>query len=298
MTIDVKTVKASQKIADIMEYWTPERMKAAKPMSRKPSSRMRKAMKDANPNDKGGTDPSTRKPHKAPAGSLGVAPEELLRSQPVPNPQQYPWRCVGKLFFTMNGIDYDGSASAFGKNVLLTVAHNLYDDEHGYHAENIIFVPAYTEEEEPFGRWIYDSYTVPQAWVDGQGEAYDYGTITLRKGGEHNQSIGDVVGYLGYITQLATDQEWTDVGYPANISGGELMIEDTGPFTRTLDQNTVVGKEDDMTEGASGGPWLLEYELSMRINGVHSFGDDSFPGEAFSPYFGEDVADFLHDTTS
>ncbi len=298
MAIEVKTVKASKKVADIREYWTPERIKAAKPVSHKPSETTRKAIEDASPDETGGVDPSTPKRNKAPAGILGTAPDLILLSEPVPNPQQYPWCCVGKLLFTMNGEDCDASASVFGKNVILTAAHCLHDLEDDAWAENVIFIPAYTSGEEPFGRWTYGTYTVPQAWEDGQGDAYDYGTVTLRKGGNENQSIGDALGYLGYITQLPAEQEWTDVGYPANISEGEIMIEETGAFTRTLEHGTIVGKKGDMAEGASGGPWLLPYEQSLRINGAHSFGDDQFPGEVFSAYFGEEAAEFLYFTTS
>lgn len=298
MAIDVKTVKISIEEAEIREYWTPERMKAATPMPFKPSETVRKAVKDADPNDKGGVDPSTRKPKSAPAGALGLSLEDDLRSEPVTNPLEYPWRCVGKLFFTMNGNNLTGSASAINQDILLTAAHCLYDVLQDLWAENVIFVPAYTNAEEPFGMWVFDSYTVPLTWVEGYGEAHDYGAIKLMKGGKEDKNIGDVVGYLGYITQLPFKQEWTAVGYPSNQSGGQIMIKDTGPFTRTLDNNTVVGKEDDMNEGSSGGPWLLDYEMSLRINGLVSFGDDNLPGEAFSPYFGEEVAEFLFDITN
>lgn len=300
MAIEVKTVKATKNAAEIKEYWTPERIKAAKPISRKPSKDADQAAQDASPDEKGGGAKSGKKRGKAPAGTVGAAPEIILISEPVTTPQQYPWRCVGKLFFTMDGNDKSASASAFGKNVILTAAHCLHnmDDGQDLWAENVIFVPAYTSGEEPYGSWTYSGYIVPQSWNEGQGDAFDFGTVTLNKGGNANQSIGDALGYLGYITQLPFEQEWTCVGYPDSQSNGEVMAEETGAFTRTLEHNTIIGKKGDMSFGASGGPWLLQYELGLRINGVQSFVNDEFPGEVFSAYFGEYAAEFLHDTTS
>jgi V8-like Glu-specific endopeptidase len=302
MGAEVKTVKATKKADDIKKYWTPKKIKAAKPQPYKPTETVQKAeqtkstaSKDKGKN-KGKSGQGTKKHNKSSSGATQTAVTAQSSAQPVANPQAYPWCCVGKLLFSMGGQDFEASASVFGDNVILTAAHCLYDVDEKQYADNVIFIPAYTDGDEPFGRWVYSSYSLPQNWVAGEGDAYDYATVELAKGGEDNESIGEEVGYLGYITQIAFDQTWTDIGYPAAISGGQKMIEEPGEYTRTQEENTIVGKVGTMADGASGGPWLAYYDMGWRINGVHSYGDDNFPGEVFSAYFGEEVADFLQAT--
>ena len=108
---------------DIREYWTPEQKKAAIPVI-------------------GGAPIYHGMP------SADNAPPPPPPTDPAQaNLAEMPFTTGGKLFFTLDGVDYVASGNIFMKNNLfLTAAHCVQDDNTGHLAENFVFERCYTGE--------------------------------------------------------------------------------------------------------------------------------------------------------
>ena len=277
----------TEKPGTIAEYWTAERMEAAVP---EPTPiRLRGDVVERTPSD----DEMTRQGFDArtPHDAL-LAP---MIAGAVATPLNYPWRTVGKLFYTRGGTNYVASASVLQPNGVLTAAHCLYDVASSSWSTHIFFVPAYANGVQPFGGWEYNQPFAPQTWIDTGSFSWDVGTMRMRTGGTTNSPVGDIVGYLGYSVNRMPERSWIDVGYPTNYAGGTQMYAEEGAYTRTLNGGAVVGKTGTFGPGASGDPWLLYGDIT-KANGVHSFGDDRYPGEVFSVHFATWVDQFIRST--
>ncbi|HWM90114.1 MAG TPA: hypothetical protein VN493_05055 [Thermoanaerobaculia bacterium] len=276
---------------EIEKYWTPERREKAierpfEPTDLPPSTLPPPGGEEAQ--DFPGHDPH-RERDRTTAG--GVKTEGLVAARLVPDPDVYPWRAIGKLFFTADGVDYVGSACVISRDGLLTAAHNLYDVRTKTWSDDLWFYPAYNGGSSVYGSWRWDKMWVPDEWSKLDQEAYDVGLLRMRTSG--GRSVGDVVGWLGYSVDRTVERSWIDVGYPSDEYEGKRMMEEEGAYTRMLDSNKVVGKQGNMSGGASGGPWLL-YGNKALVNGLHSFRRaKKYPGEVFSPYFATWVVEFI-----
>jgi V8-like Glu-specific endopeptidase len=282
------TTDAKKTAEEIAAYWTRERRDKAKERPLKPAGE--RPVEVLTPEGAPQGAPETHPGHD-PDGQALKASDVAFTVTPatrVPNPTQYPWRTVGKLYFSSGGDDYTGSASVIYRNTILTAAHNLYVG--GVWSKDILFVPAYTYPNDPYGSWTWSSASVMPEWIPGENESNDVGTVELRVGGAAGRSIGDVVGYLGYTINRSLPREWDDVGYPRNYDEKRYMYQQPGLYTRSLDGGNTVGKVGDTEGGASGGPWLMPPGDLNFVNGLHSFRQG---GDVFSPYFRTTVGNFI-----
>ena len=113
---------------DIRAYWTPKRKRAAVPAHRFRSG--------ANIPD-----------------SFDAILPEADNAIPTTNPKQadlgvMPFITGGKLFFTLDGVDFAATGNIFMRNnLLLTAAHCIQNDVSGNLAENFLFDRGFTDEE-------------------------------------------------------------------------------------------------------------------------------------------------------
>ena len=188
----------------------------------------------------------------------------------------YPESTVGKLFFTMSGINYVCSASVIGAHLLITARHCVYDYGSGAWATNVVFYPGYDSGKAntrlgPSNGWLgRQNYT----WVSGaSGWQYDIGFIQVfnqnRTGcaaQSGNPTVASYTGTLGYKYGGSYDARQFDIfGYPqASPFSGKFPYQcetSTGSLNTFGETNTFeVGC--DMTGGSSGGPWLDTYKLN------------------------------------
>lgn len=102
--------------------------------------------------------------------------------EPVANPQQSPNNAVCRLKITYRdgSIGY-GTGFIYGKNLLATAAHCLYDASRGGKADNITVYPAASEKELPFGEYMVDAgnsvFHYPKKWRENGDWKYDFGVI-------------------------------------------------------------------------------------------------------------------------
>lgn len=280
------TQKNKETREEIQAYWTPERMAQARPTP-PPFSR--------------GQEPP--QPATRPA-STSMA----LYTLPVPYKRltDYPFQSIGKLFFTVNGEDREGSAAVVAENGLITAAHNLYDHESDSWSEKIWFSPAYYKQTSQYGFWDCDKYFVLHEWETADKYSfilgYDVGFIRLKPGGKDVRAIGKVVKLLPLLVDMtlapSKDIRWDAVGYPGvpppdgspDFDGEEMWVC-AGNFKKMF--SNIVDKEGNFTYGSSGGPWLYQRESGVyEINGIQTGGVPDKETDN-SPYFGTWVLDFF-----
>ncbi len=213
----------------------------------------------------------------------------------------WPYLPVGKLFFSHRGDDFICSAAVINRRVVLTAGHCVHSPGSGFHS-NFSFVPAYHEGNAPVGTWNWSYVAVTGEWANGNGDvpnAADFAMLTVHdKGGS---AIGQVTGWLGWITRNLWPNSVHMLGYPANLDRGRQMHQiTTSSSDCCFTDNAVFGS--DMGGGSSGGPWVQNFGIKAkgqkggrnkkvnRVVGVTSWGytskklkaqGSSIPGSSF-----------------
>jgi V8-like Glu-specific endopeptidase len=188
----------------------------------------------------------------------------------------------GKIFFTFD-FDYvcsgsviqDGADPAY--SLVITAGHCVYDQANSAFATNWIYVPAWDSapilscSSTAYGCWLARAFVVRGEFIDEPGLnlasiPHDYAIAVIGPGGKsvtqvdalgayplrtEGTSAGSRVNVFGY--PAATPYSGNDLAYCAGAAG---VASDTGDWGLTCD----------MTNGASGGPWL--YGSSDPANGT------------------------------
>ena len=215
---------------------------------------------------------------------------------------QYPYRCIGKLFFKRNGKSFVCSASSIGNNAIWSAGHCLHagNNKSSGWATNVVFVPAYKDGVAPYGQWQAKQSFVRNAWYKNgisKGLCQDMGAAVLHK--RNGKKISQVVGWLGFAWNWSKFQHWCQYGYPAaSPFNGKRLITNHSSFAYHGNPGCSpkpVGVGNDLTGGSSGGPWIVKFGTNNYVNGVNSYRRSSKPQEMFSPYFNNN-AKSLFDT--
>lgn len=239
---------------DIRQYWTPERKRSAVPVHRYGTAADHEDMPDA------GNAAPTTDPKQADLGKM-------------------PFITGGKLFFTLDGVDYVGSGNIFMQNnLLLTAAHCVQDDATGHLAENFVFERCYTGElsTEDFN---FKTVALKENWYTEKDNRWDYAIAILDRS-------STVEKPLKYSTESALGKTVTAMGYPIDIFDGAQMMFINGTVTERLDNWKIVGGK--LTNGASGGAWVLDDNETAV--GLSSFSTKTAKGGIYmgSPKFDEE----------
>lgn len=268
---------------EIEEYWTPARRRAAKTREHVPAAPLPESPAPER-------DPPVRQRGRSLASPTPTPSRLHVDAAPAPIPHDRiafpPYVTVGKLFFRADHEAYTGSACVIGRSLLLTAAHNLYQDR--VWSDRILFTPAAWDDYGSFGDWTWSRCWVRDAWHQREADGVDVGLIRTEPRGHERVEIGDRVGWLGYGYggRPGAGTEWLDIGYPRNYGNTLRMWSQRGSYTRTLDDGAVVGMTGQLGSGTSGGPWLVwDENFEPWVNGLHGFHTRNHPGEVFSPYF-------------
>ena len=182
------------------------------------------------------------------------------------------------------------SAAVLRPRLLLTAGHCVHRGSGGANGwfSNWLFAPAYENAQAPFQTWDWRWVIVTGSWANSGGSVpnqADFAILELedRRFDSNVRRIGDVVGYLGYHTNILQRNHTKKLGYPGNLDRGEVMHQvDSGNF-RDGGSNTVLYGSD-ARGGSSGGPWVMNFGAQSqgqtgglrpwpnRIVGVTSYG--------------------------
>lgn len=214
---------------------------------------------------------------------------------PATADREYPYSTVGRLFFTIpDDGDYMCSGAVVAPRLVVTAGHCVHSgsgNERGWFV-NFEFIPAYRDGDAPFATWKGSAVFVTDPWYNGRDKVpniADYALIEMddQLVGGVPRKIGEVAGYLGYQTESLIPNHAHLLGYPVAFDGGERMHQVTAQSFRKEKRYSTVLYGSDMTEGSSGGPWIMNFGPASagqvgandpgrnRIIGVTSYGFDT-----------------------
>ncbi|CAM5525448.1 peptidase [Streptomyces mordarskii] len=278
---------ASRSSAESAEnYWTPQRMRRAveadTPADAKAS---RKAAVDA-----------AAKPSQL------AKPQKATTSKKARGIRIATSIVQGKVFFhnPTNGGDYACSAAAVNnptKNMVFTAGHCVHGGAGGTWATNWVFVPAYYNGSRPYGTWSAKTLTSFNGWINSSDLNYDIGVANVWDNG--SSKLVNTVGGMGLGYNYGYVNTVTVWGYPAAFGyDGEVpyVCQNIG----TWQDGSRVQNGCTMVEGASGGPWLRDYNETTGLGteiGVTSTRTDP-PAYIDSPYFDNKIQTIYDNTAN
>ena len=299
-------------------YWTPERMRAAKPaeddtaLAGAATAYVRKQQAD----QKAGRKPVT---NDGPVRSADGVASKVFGSASTaggfaaaynPNlPYYVPTAyTAGKVFFSKPDGNYVCSGTIInseGKDTVWTAGHCVHGGSGGTWHTNWTFVPAYDDDlanPRPYGTWSANQLWSKSAWTGSSDFSQDMGVAIMNTNwGWH---IVDYFGGQGLTTNRGKSGVWENAfGYPAEspFDGGNLMQcwGSTSPeWDAWFVWSQTVKIPCDMTRGSSGGGWLYGYNGNWgQLNGVNSRIDRIVgPTIMLSPYFDDDAWGLFNST--
>ncbi|HEY0488230.1 MAG TPA: hypothetical protein VGD30_01835 [Telluria sp.] len=319
---DKPVSKENTDARSVAEYWTADRFKAAKPLPL-PTAKAGQPKREPAPARPAGKPESS----DAQPPSLQVAPREQRLYQPEQNSyldsaderqahgtfnapytstrvfptftgagaqysadRAYPYRTVGKLFFSIDGTPYVCSASVIQRRVVATAGHCVHSGTADGFYDNFVFVPSFRDGVAPFNSWNWRFVTVTGAWASGAGgvpNEADYAMIEfadqpMTSGGPITK-LGNVTGWLGWQTVNLDGNHTSKLGYPCNLDRCQKMQNVMSNSYRTSEPNNVEYGSD-ARGGSSGGPWVQNFAAMAdgggsggsaaqnRVVGITSYG--------------------------
>ncbi|GIH10015.1 peptidase [Rhizocola hellebori] len=280
-TSDGRAVNNETVAKEVAAFWTPERMASAVDLDLPKST----------------STPSSTGPTPKPNGRPGAIPPALpsLAGTNDFGIQLNESQTVGKVYFTLpNGQPSGCSASTVNsgkRRLVMTAGHCVHSGAGGGWFSNWVFVPRYRNGSIPFGTFTASLLTARTAWINSSSQDEDMGIAIMFNGGYWGLKVVDTVGgnglrwNWGYNVALITA-----LGYPQNLGGGESQQYcQSGTWWAGGQQ---IRMWCGMTWGASGGPWLQDYNDQNGIgyiNSVVSHGDNPGNGQFDGPYFDNDI---------
>ncbi|WP_458115070.1 trypsin-like serine peptidase [Arthrobacter sp. D2-10] len=256
-------------------YWTPERMKSAKPGNTINSQGWGEQGRSIMP--KAGTEAQAAPQQKAAPSTRAGSPAPVSH--------------IGKVFFTLGGQNYVCSANSVqstNQSTVATAGHCTYDINAGW-ASKFVFVPAYNNGSAPYGMWSATSLHSTTEWVSRNDISYDgaFAVVAPLNGRTLTAAVG--ASKIGF--NLARGLTYTAYGYPAaSPFNGETLKSCYGTASRDRIGGTQSqGIPCDMTGGSSGGPWFVGSGSGGTQNSVNSFGYNIQKNVMYGPYFGSSI---------
>jgi hypothetical protein len=277
--------------AQALRFWTPARMKQARPLSvRMPA-----------PSALGGrssAQPDSGSPHRVPA----LAAASGANSEVVPDPTATDQRQNGAIFIVLDHGEglarcSGTSVNAANLSVVFTAGHCVSEGGpwgHWY-ADEWVFVPGYHDGERPFGVFVAKWLGATRLWSKDRSENADVGVAVVSRN-ERGERLGAAVGGDGIAWGLPPGQVFDVYGYPVAppfdgttqrlCSGTPYLGHDVSSFLWRGPLNMAVQCQ--VTGGASGGGWVISGGL---LDGVTDYGWRDDPTTDFGSYFGKDVGE-------
>ncbi|MEU4571278.1 serine protease [Nonomuraea sp. ATR24] len=267
----------------VLQYWTPQRLRAARPLS-SPEPR-RTARSDR---------PTRGNPWATRGTSFTRSAAELANSPGL------RWtdggaivRTTGRVFFTtaegQNSSCSGTAVTSANESVVMTAGHCV--KLNGAFHRNWVFVPGFANGRAPFGAWVASRLLTTQQWNAREDINFDVAAAVVAP--LQGRTLTDVVGGQGVAFNQARRQQMFSYGFPAaEPFDGSSLIFCSG---RAFDDSVMtrdLGLRCRMTGGSSGGPWLQGFDDSTGlgwVTSVNSFKYDFAPDFMFGPFFGNEA---------
>jgi V8-like Glu-specific endopeptidase len=182
------------------------------------------------------------------------------------------------------------------RSLVFTAGHCLHMSKGGW-VTDALFVPGYRNHHAAFGSFEATGLFVLHEWYKHKNHAFDVGALVLDRNGSGERVEGALNAGRGLMTGIGLVQKYFDFGYPVTgrFNGQRLYRckSRVGAIDRSDGWPYERGIGCDMTEGASGGGWLLQ--KNGYLNGLNSFLRSDLKNVMFSPYFGDEVWQMYQD---
>ncbi|NRQ37785.1 peptidase [Nonomuraea sp. NN258] len=270
---------------DVLQYWTPQRMLAARPLASPPPR----------------SDSRSGRPTQGDPWSVRGTSGSGARLQAVVNNSPgLRWtdggsvvRATGRVFFTTaDGANSSCSGTAVtsaNESVVITAGHCV--KLNGQAHRNWVFVPAFSNGRRPFGTWAAARMVTTRQWNAREDINFDMAAVVVAP--LQGRTLTDVVGGQGVAFNQPRRRQMFAFGFPAaRPFDGSDLIYCSGRAIDDPVQTTDLGLRCAMTGGSSGGPWFAGFDGSTGIgwlNSVNSFKYDFAPNFMFGPFFGDEV---------
>jgi V8-like Glu-specific endopeptidase len=261
-----------------LRFWTPARMRAAKPLDlRLPGS-----------------------------GRISLSAPARASSafETVPDPTLVDSRVNGAIFIeTPFGLGRCSGTSVNAPNysVVFTAGHCINTGgPHGRWMDfRWVFVPGYRYGQRPFGVFPAKWIDTTRQWRTTGSENFDVGAAVVTRN-QRGQLLAKAVGGTGIAFGLKTRQVFDVHGYPAEepFDGETQQVCTQTPFLGHDARSFLspgplnLAVDCDVTGGASGGGWTISGGTVLNSVTNYGYGDD--PDTDFGAYFGKEVARLFH----
>ncbi|MFD9818846.1 trypsin-like serine peptidase [Streptomyces violascens] len=259
---DGRTVNSPAAVQEVDRYWTPERMRRAIKTPDVPASAAtRKAIESMGPTGHPGSTAS-----HGPKGAQGG----LALADPVTSPT------VGKVFYKnpTDGHDYECSASSLWSDshqLVITAGHCIHQGKGGTWMRNWTFIPQYENGNRPYGNFDAKQFRTFGGWMNNSDNSRDVGMVTVWP--NVRGKLADVVGDDGLNYNYPRNVDVTVWGYPSNHDNGLYAWWCRGKTRWVGIFDPRIQLMCGFESGASGGPWLMNYNNTTRlgqVNGITS----------------------------
>jgi V8-like Glu-specific endopeptidase len=283
--------------ARVTAYWTDRRVRQAVRPDTAPA-----AGADSGPTGGSGTSGGASGGAGRRGGRATAQRGERPAVRPAPVRRAAEWRAggpasraIGRVFFTLDRLDYSCSGTALRSgngDTVLTAAHCLNAGP-GAYARNWVFIPAYRDGRRPYGTWTARRLAAPTGWVRAGRAPDDVGFAVLnRLGGRH---LTGVVGGLRIGFGAGPGRYAWAFGYPGGPPYlGRRVTYCRGTGRRDPYGTTALGLDCTMGAGSSGGPWVAGNHAGDPAGGtvysVTSFAYHGVAGVIWGPRLGATAA--------
>jgi V8-like Glu-specific endopeptidase len=257
----------------VRRYWTPARMRSARPLDLTVAGGGRTRLKPGPPAE--------------PAASASFLA--------VPTPSVPPYSVNGRIFFLRGGEGFFCSGTAINsptRQLVLTAGHCVASGPDEGHrnvwSHYMEFVPAYSGGVAPFGAFIgrRTTFTALPQWTRYGNPDFDMGAFLTRPNAEGVNVADAVGGGATIVTDLSRHQSFQTFGYPGetkHMQGcrsryiGDDLLSTPLPGPPTM----AIGCR--WSPGSSGGGWLIAEDT--EIDGITTYGHPGGGNRTFGPYF-------------
>ncbi|MFJ2086137.1 hypothetical protein ACIOBK_26665 [Micromonospora chokoriensis] len=274
-------------------YWTPERMRAARPAPLPDGVDAPDGEAADRPSRVGAPrDVAEPAAPRSPAAGLGVAARGTSQATQAVNASPG----VGRVFFRHNNEDFFCSGATVNNpqaNLVSTAGHCVHPGDGGsVWYDNWAYAPEFTNGVAVHGLWFPKEFTSVEGWVDWGFLWWDFAFVTMHPRG--GKRLVHVTGGQGLSVNQSKKLSTLLLGYPAEPPyDGESQYYDQGT-TKAAGAQRIKLKDCPLNRGASGGPFLRAWDNDLRFGFVNSVMSYKFSGNMYGPYFDDDVLDIYN----